>query len=323
MTTEAAKYAPDDGTITVTTPAAGYSSGEVIQLADGRAGYVQGLRALVSGDTASIRVSGPVTLQKIADKVCLAGGRAYWDRSAGTVTPIRTADSFFCGTFYKDATAAATEAVVNLNARQQNQIELGGEEGHLFVSVATGTTPTATRDVQGFHKLLISSGTGAQCVDLLSVDSVPLADGPILEARINVQEKGDAAPVDIVWGLANGTSTTDADGITEAVLFSMNGNAADINAESDDGTTEVAATNTTADATEGTYQEFWIDARDPSDCHLYIDAVEVLASTTFDISKATGPLKALVLVEKTAGGAEVPDVRIDFLRVRSTDLAAQ
>ncbi len=313
----------DSDVVDVTTPAAGYSAGEVIQLADGRAAYVQGLRALVADEPAGMKTTGQVTLAKIADKVCLAGGRAYWDRSAGTVTPIRTADSFYCGTFVRDATAAASTAVVNLNGRQQNQIELGGEEGHLFVSVATGTTPTATRDVQGFHKLLISSGTGAQCVDLLSEDSVPLADGPIFEARINVQEKGDAAAVDIVWGLANGTSTTDPDGIAEAVLFSMNGNAADINAESDDGTNEVAATNTTVDATEGTYQEFWIDARDPSDCHLYIDGVEVLASTTFNISKATGPLKALVLVEKSAGGAEVPDVRIDFLRVRSTDLAAQ
>ncbi|MDD4891455.1 MAG: DUF2190 family protein, partial [Phycisphaerae bacterium] len=149
MTAEAI-IASSDSAVAVTTPAVGYTSGEVIQLADGRAGYVSGLRNLTDGEPAAIQTEGQISLQKIASKVCLAGGRAYWDRSAGTVSPIRTADSFCCGTFVRDATAAATEALVNLNGRQQNHIELGGEEGHLFVSVATGTTPTATRDVQGF-----------------------------------------------------------------------------------------------------------------------------------------------------------------------------
>ncbi|GAI07096.1 unnamed protein product, partial [marine sediment metagenome] len=157
-------------------------------------------------------------------------------------------------------------------------------------------------------------------IDVLSDRSIPLADGPIFEARLTWDEKGDDAAVDTVFGLANASHTTDADSITESVFFSNNGGDTAINCESDDGTTEVNATDSTVVLVEDTSQLFWIDSRDPDDCHLYIDCVEVLASTTFDISAATGPMKALVLTEKSAG-AHVPSILLDFMRLRSTDLS--
>ncbi|KKL67165.1 hypothetical protein LCGC14_2137700, partial [marine sediment metagenome] len=48
----------------VTTPSAGYASGEVIQLPNGRAAAVAGLLTKVSGDPAALITAGQFTLTK-------------------------------------------------------------------------------------------------------------------------------------------------------------------------------------------------------------------------------------------------------------------
>ncbi len=156
---------------------------------------------------------------------------------------------------------------------------------------------------------------------LYSNDSVPVADGPIFEGVIAVYDIGDNAALDINFGLANGTHATDFDSVTESVVFHLDGNALDINAESDDGTTEVAATDTTVNAVDDTYAEYWIDCRNLADIQLYIDGVNVLSGSTFRLDNATGPVFPIIHLEKTSDNT-VADVRTKFIGVRSTDLTS-
>jgi hypothetical protein len=142
---------------------------------------------------------------------------------------------------------------------------------------------------------------------MLSVNRFALSANAIVEATVRIPANGSTSAVDFNIGVANATSTTDADAIAESVFFHIDGGALDIFAESDDGTTEVAATDTTVNATEGSAVanrlEFWIDLRNPASVALYIDGVRVLSGTTFNISAATGPLGLLAHLEKTSSTA--------------------
>jgi len=318
MVAEASTY-KDAATIDVVVPTGGYTAGEVLQLCDGRAAYVSGLRSLDAGEEAALQTAGQVTMAKIADKVVLAGGKLYFDRSAGTVTPIKTSDSFFVGVAVADATAAATTVVVDLNVEPVYQVELGKTT---FAASATDGLGVLQNTV-GSHIYTLAFDAVAEVAmaALLSDDSVPVADLGIAEFRVAVYDKGDSAALDINWGLANATHATDADSITESVFFHVDGNATTLNAESDDGTTEVAATDTTKEAADDTYVECWIDCRDIDDIQLYVDGVNVLPDSVFKLDEATGPMKLLVHMEKTSDNTTA-DVRVDFARLRSTDMAS-
>ena len=119
--------------------------------------------------------------------------------------------------------------------------------------------------------------------------------------------------------MANATHASDADSIVESCFLHLDGNSLNINAESDDGTTEVAATDTTIDLALGTPVHFVIDGRDPSDVQIYINGALVLSGTTFDISAATGPLKLLAHLEKSSDDTTA-EYYVDALRVRTMDL---
>ena len=309
-------------TVEITAPAAG-AGGQVIQLADGRAGVVLGADAssdaYASGDTITVAVGGLFTVAKTASIVLLDGGRAFWDRSANAGHFRPQSGDFFLGTIRGDATSAATTFVVDLNAEPKYTIELGKGRWANGATDGLGVTQSALGGVE--LKLAFDAVAEVGMAALYSVDTVPLADGPIFTGRVAIYDIGDAAALDITAGLANGTHATDFDSVTEAVVFHLDGSALDILAESDDGTTEVEATDTTVDAVDDTYAEYWIDCRDTSDCQLYIDGVNVLPDTVFDISAATGPLLPIVHIEKTSDDTAA-DVRVESLTVRSTDLTS-
>ena len=134
---------------------------------------------------------------------------------------------------------------------------------------------------------------------------------------------GSTSDVDINIGVANATHATDADSITESVFFHIDGGSLNILAESDDGTTEVAATDTTVDITAGSAVanrvEFWIDMRNPADIQLYVDGVNVLPSSVFTLAAATGPVGLLAHVEKTSGTATAGPVYIDRGILRTSE----
>jgi len=297
------------------------ASGEVIQLPDGRAGVVQGLKAVDAGDPLGVRVSGVVTVAKTASVVILPGGRVYWDRSANTATPLQTAagGDFFIGVAPAGAASAATTVVVDLNVKPNYLVDLH-ESGFDSVIVLTAGTPTIMSRGGEVHAAF-SATAEAQKLDLLSRQSVPVTIPFIFEAKFSVLTVCAADVGDLSVGIANATHASDADEITESGFFHQD-SGADLNldAESDDGTTEVAATDTLVDIVAGTAVEVWIDARDLTDMHYYVDGVEVLAATTFDISAATGPLKALFHWEKTSN-ATLGEVRLSHMAIRPMDLA--
>jgi predicted RecA/RadA family phage recombinase len=315
---EAALY-KDPGAFSqdVTAPEA-VTSCEIFQLGSGKAGVAGRLRTADSGDLINCEVAGQFTVTKIATAAVLEGGRLWWDRSSSHATPIKTADSFFLGTAVKDAATTATTCVVDLNAHPEYAIELGkGQWTEASTNGLGAVTMTGGTEI----KLAFDAVAEAAMAALYSVDTVPCADGPIFEAQVAIYDIGDDAALDITIGLANGTHATDFDSVTEAVVLHLDGSALSILAESDDGTTEVAATDTTVDAVDDTYFEVWIDCRDLTDIQVYIDGALVLGATTFKLDAATGPLLAIAHIEKTNNDTPA-DVRVKHMTVRATDLAA-
>jgi len=316
---EAALY-KDADTITILAPAA-LASGQVVQLPDGRAGYVMGLKAVAAGDPVEIQVGGQAVVAKTANVEILPGDELRWDRSANTATPLHAiADAdFVIGTAVDGAAAADTTVVVVLNKRPVYQIDIFRDRSDSVI-VKTAGTPSLTW-TPGCATLALSATDEIQKVDVLSAAAIPVGVPFIAEGRVAAFDIGDDAALDFNVGVANGTHASDADEIAESVFFHLDGSALDIKAESDDGTTEVAATDTLVNAVDDTFFDFRIDARDLTDIKLYINGARVLAAKTFKLDKATGPFKLLVHLEKTKN--DTPgDFRVTHLAIRTMDVAA-
>jgi len=303
----------------VTAPEA-LSAGEVIQLPDGRIGVTAGLAGFASGDPATLLTAGQFTFAKTADVVCLDGGRAYFDKSASTITPLQTesADNVYAGVFVGDAASAATTCVVDINVEQRTVWDMHGGAADTVIVQTTGTTKLEWSG--GTAQFAFSTNAEAEKVDILSKVSIPVTQPMIFESIWEVVTAADADVADLSVGLANATHASDADSITESCFFHQD-SGADLNldAESDDGTTEVAATDTTIDIVAGTPKEVWIDARDLTDIQMYADGVLVLDSTVFKLDAATGPLKALWHFEKSANDT-AGVVQLHRMILRTTDV---
>ncbi len=305
------------------TPVAAALAGQVVQLADGRAGVIA--TDLDAAQLGATHTDGIFTVAKTANINLLAGGRVFWDHSADTAT-FRTVNDkdFYMGTAVEDSLAAATTVKVQLNKVQFNTIDaLNGPS----LSVATGTQALGgflpPQDYGGAKGLKLTATSEAQCVDILSVDRVAVAANPIVEAQIRLGVNGSGSASDFNIGLASATSTSDADAIAEHCLFHLDGNALDLFAQSKDGSTTVAATDTTVNVTAGSAVanrvEVWIDARDPADIQLYVDGVNVLPSTVFRLDGATGPLGLLAHYEKSTGTETGGPIYIDRFVCRTME----
>lgn len=308
-------------TVDFTAPAA-LASGQIIQLPDGRAGVVAGLVGFAAGEVATAMVSGQFTVAKTASVVGLDGDQAYWDRSANTATPLQaTAGADFkLGVFVGDAASADADCVVDLNVSPKYVVSLRDGDAFTSAVVLTAGTPAVTPIVGGV-KMTFSATAEAQKCDILSDKSIPVDVPFIVEGKAAIFDIGDDAALDINLGVANATHATDADSITESCFLHLDGTALSILAESDDGTTEVEATDTTVDAVDDTYFDFRIDCRDLEDVKLYVNAVRVLSTSTFKLDAATGPLKLLAHIEKTSDNTTA-DVRVSHFAIRATDIAA-
>jgi len=319
--TEASLYQAEDGNLDVTTTLA-LTGGEVVQLSDGRAG-------VSSVDVAAGRLAAPQTegvfkVTKTASQVWVDGGPLWWDHSANSATCIPRMGAgdrdFYLGTIVGDATSAATEGYVNLNVQPNYAIDLARDPfATAIVKTVVGSTTVEVPHVEprgGGTTMIFGTTAEAQKIDLLSERSFALASNWIVEGEVNIVTNGDASAVDFNIGVANATHATDADSITESVFLHVDGASTNILAESDDGTTEVAATDTTVDFTAGTPFSFVIDGRNPADVQIYIDGVLMLTSTVFDVSAATGPLKLLAHLEKSSDDSP-GTFQINRLRVRT------
>lgn len=295
------------------TAAATVAGGEIHQLADGRAGVLNQLDDIASGDRGTWVTEGTFTVTKTSGEVWVDGQPIYWDHSANSATCLTpTSDKdFYLGVAVGDATSAATTGLVNLNVRGEYVIDLKSGVWTPEATNGLGTTLLPGGGVQ----LAFDAVTEAAQAAIYSERTVPISANWILEARVAIFDKGDNAALDFDLGLANGSHATDFEAITEFVAVHFDGNTLDIDTHSDDGTTDVAPDDTDFDATDDTYFDIVIDGRDPSDIQIYINGDLVNGSVTFTLGAATGPLKAIVHMEKTSDDT-VADVRVDFLRVR-------
>lgn len=292
---------------------AAYSAGDVIQLPDGRAGVVTGDCA--SGDLIGVAVSGIYEMAKTTSMVLLPGGKAFWDHSADKVHFRHGSDrDFYVGVVTEDATSAATTCKVNLNAVQSNTSSLA--DGFRSLMVLTAGTPRILPNGAAGVQMTMSATAEAQKLDALGILGVDPDSEWIAEFRFTVVDGGDNAALDVDIGVANGTHATDFDSVAEFCTIHLDGNSANISAQSDDGTTDVAIVDTTIDYTAGTPVEVWMDGRDPSDIQIYINGALVLGSSTFTLAAATGPIKPIVHMEKTSDDTPA-NLAVDWLHVRT------
>lgn len=310
MTVEMSTF-QEDATVLNMTCVAAVSPGQVVQMADGRAGYRPSLDNLTAGDVDGFAVAGIGTVIKKASQVWIDGARLWWDHSANEATcipPLVTGDKdFYLGTAVGDVAAATVTGLVNLNVKPEYIIDVHRDAfDTTIVKTVVGSTTVEVPNIiarGGTLDCYFGTTAEAQKVDLLSKRSFPLASNPILEAVVNVATTCDADVGDMTIAIANGTHASDAGSITEIAAFHFDlGADLNIRARSTDGTTTVGATDTTVDFAEGTPVFLCIDGRDPSNMKFYINAVEVLAATADlgDIQLATGPLFALFHLEKSS-----------------------
>ena len=295
---------------------AAITGGDVVQLRDGLAAVIP--VDVVSGEKAGAQCEGIFRVEKTTGQVWLDGGEIWWDHSANKATcvpPLVGDRDFYLGSAAGDATSAATEGYVNLNVKPAYEIELQRSGGDTAVVSTAGAPYIYSRG--GSLVAAFSATAEAQKLDWLSTRSFALGSNWILDAVVEVVTNADADVADLSVGVANGTNASDADSITESAFFHFDlGADLNIDAESDDGTTEVAATDTTVDFAVGTPVFLQIDGRDPASLKFYINGVRVLSATTFNISAATGPLKALFHLEKSSNDSP-GNVHLDVLRVRT------
>lgn len=283
------------------TPTAAVSAGEVIHLPDGRAAYAP--TAIAAGVQGSVQVSGIAIVAKTDSMVMLKGSKVYWDHSASKASLLFGAASadYYLGVVEETAASAATTVKVALNVEPCYTLAL--KDG--FVSAPI---PAITANPQG---MMFAVGNGvnavfdtaaeAQKFDALSIRSVAPNTAGVLQAEICVNTNGDDAAFDLNIGLADGTHATSADTINASIFCHIDGNSANINVESDDNVTEVSATDSTVDFAAGTPFVFQVDLTDWSDPQVYINGVNVLPDSVFDISSAlVTAWKLLFHMEKSA-----------------------
>lgn len=295
---EALNYA--EGKAIDWTPTAAVAAGEVIRLPDGRAAYAP--TAIAAGELGAVQVDGIAVVDKTASMVMLKGSKVYWDHSASKCSLLfgaNTAD-IFLGTVLETAASADTTAKVLLNVEPKYTLAL--QDGFTAVPI-----PSITANPAG-HMFAVGNGVNAvfdlaveaQKWDALSTRGVAVTTKGILTALVCVNTNGDDAAFDLNIGMANDTHATTADTITESLFMHIDGGSLNINFESDDGTTEVAATDSTVDFAVGTPFLVQWDLTNNADIQVYVNGVNVLPASVFKLDAATGPLKLLFHMEKTA-----------------------
>lgn len=311
----------DDTDLFVTLEAAS-NVGELRQLPDGRFGWSDAGNAGAIADSRLFKTRGQVAIPKTAGIVFLPGGRVYWDRSAraGHYKQVDDQDGY-AGTCVGGAASADTTMIVNLNVEQANKVDLLRDA---FSSVIIGTQAIGGLGLsfRGGLNFKLDATNEAQKLDALSKDGFGVASNGIVELIYNVLNDGAGADVDASLGVASATHATDADSIANHLLLHQDANSTTIKLQSKStGKVTVTATDTTKTYTEGAgnanRKEVWFDFRNPADVQVYIDGVNVLPASIFDLSGAT-TLCLLAHVEKTAA-TDTYEIDVERLTVRTAE----
>lgn len=301
---------------------AAYKNGDVIQLRDGRAGVIS--QDVASGKSVGVFICGLFEIQKNASQVMLLGSRTFWDFSASNCNLLHGNDrDFFLGVTAPGgpthitsattagvsgptiaATSAGASVYVALNVKPANEHSLAS--GYVSVPVYTAGINLGTFGAGEGANLIKDATAEAQKVDALSFRAMAVGALEIVDALICVNSDANAVS-DTNIGLANATHATDADSITEHLFVHLDGGSTAIKIQSKDGTTTVAAADTTVVYVAGTPFLVQFDCSNVSDVQVYVNGVNVLAASVFKINAAAGPFKLLAHSEKsgTATGGNV------------------
>lgn len=290
------------------TPEAAVAAGDVVRLADGRVAIA--FSAIAAGILGAAYDSGLFRIVKAAVAL-LPGQIAWWDISAAKITHELDGD-FPVGIVTADAAAAGTTALVDLNVHRLNDIDLTVET-HFTSEATDGLGVVRTR---GIETLAFDAVAEVAQAALISRGTILPEGGPILEAIAAIYNIGDDAALDIDIGLASGSHATDFEAVVSFATFHLDGAALDLKVQSDDGTTDVAAVDTTVNLVDDTYVFLQIDARDLADVKFYVNGIRVNAATTFAVKAATA-LYAIAHMEKTSNDT-VADLRVKAMRVYRT-----
>ena len=295
----------------------------VVQMSDGRAGVYDSANTVVSGKYADFATDGTFVVLKDVTVAILKGGRCYWSYANQQVGFERNdARDFYIGRAALDAAAADPTVIVSLNVDPPYEIDLARDP--------YTTAPTGTQALGGFLPpqrngggltFNLSATNEVQKVDALGKDGFDKGGAAaVVEFAVNLISAGAGANPDFNIGIASATHATDADAIAQHLFAHFDGNAAKINFQSKDGTTTVAATDSTKTITAGAGNanraEVWLDLRDNTSVKIYVNGVQVLTGTTFNVSAAALRWLPLVHLEKTVS-ADVYQVDVDFFRVRT------
>jgi hypothetical protein len=296
---------------------------QVVQMPSGKAGFYDNKTPAASGDYVEYETAGTFNCTKATGFIALKGGRAYWDVSAGNVNYKKVADrDFYLGRFAEDATNAATSCAILANEDPPYDLDIARDPASTIIVGTQALGGLGLYRRGGTHKIVLNATNEAQKVDLLSKDGFARTANAIIELAFNVISDGAGTTVDANIGLANATHASDADSIAEHLLVHLDANNTSINLQSKDGSNTVAATDTTLDYTEGdgyaNRVEVWIDMRDEADIQVYVNGALALGASVFRLDNATGPLRLLFHVEKTAT-TDTYEIDLDWLRARFAD----
>ena len=288
------------------TPSTAKTAGEVIQLPDGRAGVV--VSTLAASAKGAAYTAGIFTVAKTTSMVVLNGQKLYWDK---TNSKAKYTGDFYIGVAMADGAAADTTIKVALNVEQEPVIALNKGTWSVVESTAA-----VTNLMGNGNKLAVTTAGSAQHAWLYSDKVIDIDEKPILEGWVGVFDNGDATVLDMDWGLADDAGTTDFDALSEFIAFHLDGNDLDLDAHSDDGTTDIAPVDTEQDLTEDTYYFFQIDLRDKTAPLLYVNGV-LCTSTGIVMSAYTGALRAVLAIEKSGTDDTPGEIRVRELNVRT------
>jgi hypothetical protein len=298
--------------------------GELRQGPDGRAYYLKGNRGAAALDAGvEYQDNGQVTVTKTAGIAFLDGGRVYWDRSARAAHYKQVDDAdFYAGVAVGNASEASTSMTLKLNVEQGRKVCLSRDP---FSTTIIGTQALGGLNLLprgGAWNFKLDATNEAQKLDALSKDGFGIAANAIVEFAFNIISDGAGTVVDVSLGAASATHATDADSIANHMLIHLDANATTIKAQSKStAMSTVTATDTTKTYTEGAGNanrvEVWMDFRNPADVQLYVNAVNVLPASVFNLSGAT-TLYLLAHIEKTAT-TDAYEADVDWMFARTAE----
>ena len=288
------------GTTIDWTADAAYDAGDVIQLPDGRAGVLASHCA--AGELVGVHVTGQFYVAKTTSMVVLRSSKLFFDHSAEKCHLLHGGDrDFFLGAALEDEGASDTEALVNLNV--QPAFTSSFEHGFATVRVLTAGFPVAVGAGREGVNLEFSATAEVQKVDALGHRGFLNTAEGIAHFLVCVNNQGDAAAMDLDWGIATATHASDFEAIAQRVGFHIDGNTLDLDLASDDGTTDTTLVDTTVNIVAGTPFLCQLDLRDSVNILAYVNGVRVLDGTTgaaTTLKIATGTFKPIAHMEKTS-----------------------